>query len=54
MEFLGDSIIKYFNCKRIIKERKRLLKNKEPNFTDIQRLKFLKTNAEKNNLFALM
>ena len=54
MEFLGDSILKFFNCKRIIKNRDTYLKKKEENFTPIQRLKFIKTHAEKNALFALM
>lgn len=54
LEFLGDSIIKFFNCKRIIKKKDKLLKDKEKGFSDIQRLKFIKTNAEKNHLFAFM
>ena len=51
MEFLGDSVIKFFNCKRIISNRKEFVKNKEKNFTDIQRLKFIRTASEKNILF---
>lgn len=54
LEFLGDSIIKFFNCKRIIKMKDKLLQHKEKGFSDIQRLKFIKTNAEKNHLFAYM
>jgi len=54
MEFLGDSILKFFNCKRIIRKRDDYLKMKEVNFTPIQRLKFIKTHAEKNALFAFM
>jgi dsRNA-specific ribonuclease len=54
LEFLGDSIIKMFNCKRIIKIKDELLKNKEKDFTDIQRLKFIKINSEKNDLFSLI
>ena len=54
MEFLGDSVIKFFNCKRIISNRKEFVKNKEKNFTDIQRLKFIRTASEKNILFSLI
>lgn len=54
MEFLGDSVIKFFNCKRIIANRQEFIKNKEKNFTDIQRLKFIRTASEKNILFSLI
>lgn len=54
LEFLGDSFIKYCNCKRIIRMKDELVKNKEPGFSDIQRLKFIKSNAEKNHLFAFV
>ena len=35
-------------------KRSELIKDKEGSFTAIQRLKFIKTNAEKNHLFAFM
>ena len=54
LEFLGDSVIKFFNSKRIIKKRHELLKNKANNITDIQRLKFIRTASEKNKLFSFI
>lgn len=54
LEYLGDSVIKFFNCKRIVSKRKELLKNKEKNFSDIQRLKFIRTASEKNLLFSFI
>lgn len=54
LEFLGDSIIKMFNCKRILKMKEKLISQKEDEFSDIQRLKFIRINAEKNDLFSLI
>lgn len=52
LEFLGDSVIKFFNSKRILKYKDQMLKNKDKGFSDIQRLKYIRTAAEKNTLFA--
>jgi hypothetical protein len=54
MEFLGDSVIKFFNVKRIVTNRKKLLEKKEKGFTDMQRLKFIRTAAEKNLIFGFI
>ena len=54
MEFLGNSVIKFFNWKRIIKNRDRLLENKEKNSTGIERLKFIRDASENNLLFSFI
>ena len=54
MEFLGNSVIKFFNWKRIIKNRDKLLENKEKNSTGIERLKFIRDASENNLLFSFI
>ena len=54
MEYLGDSVIKFFNCKRIIKNRQKYIKKKEKSFTDVERLKFIRMASENNLLFSFI
>ena len=47
MEYLGDSVIKFFNWERIIKNRNKYIQKKNEKFTVAQKLKFIRIASEK-------